>query len=225
MIPVSRSVFWALVRKDLYLQRAFMAGGVIGALISLVLMAFGKVGFAVGGILYITANIVCFVFVSMFSFVTERAEQSRLFALSLPIAGQHYDLAKLVSAFGAYGIPWLILTTVAVGVVPFGPGVGRGTLVYAALVQGSFLALFSVLVAAQLLIRTPALAALPIIGINFVFTMFMMALGQPAIGGPITGKNIVWTQTALLLLGTEVALIVAALGFALYTISRTRDYL
>lgn len=80
MSPLSRSVFWALVRKDLYLQRGIVAGGVVSGLLALVLMAFGKVGFAVGGILYLSFNIVCFVFVSMFSLVTERAEQSRLFA-------------------------------------------------------------------------------------------------------------------------------------------------
>jgi ABC-2 type transport system permease protein len=225
MSPVGRSVFWALVRKDLYLQRGFMAGGLVGALISVVLMAFGKVGFAVGGILYLTANIVCFIFVSMFSFVTERQEQSRLFALSLPIAGQQYDLAKLVSAFAAYGIPWSILTIIAVGLVPFGPGVGRGVVVYAALIQGSFLALFSVLVAAQLFLRTPTLAALPIIGINFVFTMFMMVLNQPGVVGPITGRVIVWTTPALLAVVSELALVVASLGLAAFTISRERDYL
>jgi ABC-2 type transport system permease protein len=225
MSAIGRSVFWALVRKDIYLQRGFVGAGLIGALISLVLMAFGKVGFAVGGILYLTANIASFIFITMYSFMAERTEKSRLFALSLPISGEQYDLAKLIAAFASYGIPWTILTVVVVGLVPFGPGVEQGMLVYASVVQGCFLALFSVLVASLFVIRSEVLVGLPIIGINIIFSLFMVTLSQPAVSGPITGKHIVWTPTALVFLGFEAALVVASLGFVAFKISRTRDHL
>ncbi len=225
MSPVSRSVFWALVRKDIYLQRAIVVGGLVSSLLALALMGFGKVGFAVGGILYLSSNIVCFIFISMFSFVSERADQSRLFALSLPISGQHYDLAKLVAVFVTYGIVWSILTIIVVAVVPFGPGLGRGVLVYGLVVQGCFLALFSLLVALQRGIRSPGMASLPVIGINISFTLFMTGLSQPGIVGPMTGKAILWTTPALLALGSELALVVASVGLAVFAISRTRDYL
>jgi hypothetical protein len=61
------SVFWALVRKDVYLMRGFMiATGVVG-LVSLVLMTFGGAVFAVGGILFLTANVAGAIFIAMYS--------------------------------------------------------------------------------------------------------------------------------------------------------------
>jgi len=59
------SVFWSLVRKDMYLMRGFMGAMVVVGLVSLVLMALGKVGFAVGGILFLTANVAGAIFIAL----------------------------------------------------------------------------------------------------------------------------------------------------------------
>jgi hypothetical protein len=219
------SVFWALVRKDLYLLRAFVVAGLAAGLIALVAMSFGKVGFAVGGILYLTANIACGIMIAMYSFVSERKEQSRLFALSLPIAGQRHDLAKLTAAFLTYGIPWSILTFVAVVLVPLSPAVPSGYIVYGLLLHGCFLALFGVLVAMMFVINSEALAALTIITTNVLFSLFMVMLNQPSVNGPITGPRIVWTPAAVRIISVELVVIVAAVTFAMVAVSRKRDHL
>jgi hypothetical protein len=82
---MNRSVFWLLVRKDLYLLRVLSIAGVVTGLLALFLMLFGKVAYAVGGVLYLTANIASALMLAMASLLGERKEQTRLFALSMAV--------------------------------------------------------------------------------------------------------------------------------------------
>ena len=54
---MSRSVFWALVRKDLFLMRGFIIAMLVVGLGSWALMGQGGKAFAVGGLLFLTANV------------------------------------------------------------------------------------------------------------------------------------------------------------------------
>ena len=51
------SVFRALVRKDLYLMRPLIIATLVAGAVAFVLMRFGRIGFAVGGILFLTTNV------------------------------------------------------------------------------------------------------------------------------------------------------------------------
>lgn len=219
------SVFWALVRKDVYVLRVFMVAGLVTGLLALGAMLVGKVGFAIGGILYLTANIASGIMIAMYAFMSDRKEQTRVFALSLPISGQQHDLAKLTGAFLTYGIPWTILTIVAVLVLPLSGMIPRGLLVYGLLVQGCCLALFSLLVAALFVTVSEPVAGLAIITCNILFSLFMVTLGQPSVSGPIQGPKIVWTHIALALLAGELAVIIVSVLFAISVILRKRDHL
>jgi hypothetical protein len=219
------SVFWALVRKDLYVLRVFAIAGLVTGLLALGAMLFGKVGFAIGGILYLTANVAAGIMIAMYGFVTDRKEQTRVFALSLPISGQQHELAKLTGAFLTYGIPWAILTVVATLVLPLSGVVHRGLLVYSLLIQGCCLAVFSILVAALFVTVSESVAGLAIITCNLLFSLFMVTLGQPSVSGPLQGPQIVWTPISLWLLAGEVGVIVICVMFAISVILRKRDHL
>jgi hypothetical protein len=219
------SVFWALVRKDMYVLRVFTIAGLVSGLLALGTMLVGKVGFAIGGILYLTANVAAGIMIAMYGFMTDRKEQTRIFALSLPISGQQHDLAKLTGAFLTYGIPWTVLTVIAVLVMPLAGIIPRGLLVYGLLVQGCCLAIFSILVAALFVTVSEPLAGLAIITCNIVFSLFMVTLGQPSVGGPLQGPQIVWTPVSLWLLAGEVGVIIISVVFAISVILRKRDHL
>lgn len=219
------SVFWALVRKDMYVLRVFAVTGVATGLVALGAMLTGKVGFAIGGILYLTAHIAMGIMIGMYGFMSDRKEQTRLFSLSLPISGQHHDLAKLTAAFATYGIPWAILTGAAAMVVLLSGVFPRGFLVYGLLVQGCCLALFSVFVAVLFVAKTEPLAGLAIIVTNILFSLFMMTLAQESISGSMKGPRIVWSDAALTLAACETGLTVLAVVFAISIILRKRDHL
>jgi hypothetical protein len=219
------SVFWALVRKDMYILRGFSITGVLTGLVALGAMLTGKVGFAIGGILYLTANIAMGIMIGMYGFMSDRKEQTRLFCLSLPISWQHHDLAKLTGAFATYGIPWAILTCAAVSMLLLSGVFPRGFLVYGLLVQGCCLALFSVLIAVLFVAKTEPLAGLAVVVTNILFSLFMVTLAQESVSGPMKGPRIVWTDAALTLAASEIGLGAIAVVFTISIILRKRDHL
>jgi ABC-2 family transporter protein len=222
---MNRSVFWLLVRKDLYLLRVLSIAGVVLGLLALFLMFFGKVAYAVGGVLYLTANVASALMLAMASLLGERKEQTRLFALSLPVSGQRYDLAKLVATQLSYLMPWLIMTACALCMAVLWPAIPAGYLVFIVLLQGCFLTLFCIFVAALFVLTSESAGGLAILVVNVMFTLFMILLSQPAQSGPLSGPHIIWTPFAKTTLAVEVLMILMSVAFALIAIARRRDHL
>lgn len=220
------SVFWALVRKDLYVLRGFMIITVVVGLASLFTMRFGRAGFAVGGILFLSVSIAGGIFIAMYSLMTERKEQSRLFALSLPISGYKCDLAKLLSGYLSYGIPWLILT--AVGLLGFllpGNAAERGMFVYGLVLQLFILAVFSFVIAWLFIIKSEPMAGIAIMVSNIGFSLFMVSLNQPEITRPLRTPQITWTPFTSWALAGELAVIALSLVLTIFYMSRQRDHI
>jgi hypothetical protein len=222
---VKSSVFWALVRKDLYLQRGLMIAMVVVSLVSFWVTRFGNVGLAIGGVVFLTANIAGGIFMAMFSLMGERKEQARMFALSLPISGNQYDLSKLASGYLGFGIPWLFITAVVcLSFLNAGPGVDRGMVVYALLLQCYVLAMYSVLLCALFSVTSDGMSAAVILGGNLLFSLFMMKLNQPSIARPLHTDQVVWTDFARFTLLAELIAIVLSVGVALTVSARRRDH-
>jgi hypothetical protein len=223
---VKSSVFWALVRKDLYVLRGFMIATVVVGLASLFSMRFGRAGFAIGGILFLTASVAGGIFIAMYSLITERKEQSKLFALSLPISGARYELAKLVSGYLAYGLPWAVLTGVAVlgFFTPDNAG-ERGMVVYGLVLQLFVFAVFSFVMLWLFLVASEALAGIAILISNIGFSLFMVTLNQPEVTKPLRTPHIVWTPFTQWALAGELLVIALSIGLALFAISRRRDHI
>jgi len=229
---MNRSVFWALVRKDLYLQRGLIVGMLTGGLLGLALFVAGSVykavggaGVAVGGILFMTANVAGGIFLAMFTLLADRKELTRLFALSLPISGSRYAQSKLVGGYVAFLIPWVVLTVLAAVVFLPSPAPMRGMLVYALLIQFFVLALFSVVVGALFVVSSELASGLLILAVNILFSLFMVAINQPATIAPFRGPVIHWTPFAVWMFGGELLVTVLAIFFALSLAARRRDHL
>lgn len=222
---MKRSVFWALVAKDLYLLRGFMIAMLVAGLGAWVTMGFGGKAMAVGGMLFITANIAGAIFIAMYSLLSERKEQARLFALSLPISGAGYGLTKLTSGFLAFGIPWLVLTGVGLLGILLSDQGDRGMVVYGLVIQCCVLALFSVVMAAMFIVTSEAMSGVVILTVNISFSLFMMQIHQPAIMAPWRSDAIVWTPFARSMLAGELLVILVSLIVVFALVSRRRDHI
>lgn len=221
---MNRSIFWALVRKDLYLQRGLIVMMLAVGVASWLLMSRGGKAFAVGGVLFLTANVAGAIFIAVLSLFGERKEQARIFALSLPISGRAYDLSKLTSGYLTFSIPWLLLTLLAVGGVLLPGGAETGMAIYALLIQLFVLAQFSVVVAAFFVVASEAMSGVAILSVNIAFTLFMMQVNQPSIINPWRTEAIVWTPFARGMLAGELLVVAAALLVVMFVLSRRRDY-
>lgn len=222
---MSRSVFWALVRKDLYINRGIIIAIIVVGVLSWLLMGQGGKAMAVGGVLFLTANVAGAIFLAVISLLGERRDQARLFALSLPVSGRAYGLSKLASGYLAFGLPWLFLTTLVVGALLLKGGEGRGMVVYALLIQLFVMAQFSVALAAYFSVVSEAMSGIVILVVNIVLSLFMMLINQSEITAPWKGEALVWTPFARTTLTCELLVIAASLGLAVFNVSRRRDHL
>jgi ABC-2 family transporter protein len=218
------SAFWALVRKDLYLMRGFIAAIILAGVLAFVMMGWGRIGFAVGGILFLTTNVAGGIFIAMISVLTERVRNVRLFALSLPISGSQYNRAKLVATWLTYGIPWLVLTVLAILAFLLPPEADRGMVVYAVMLQGFVLALFSVVVASLFMIKSEPMSGVVILGVNICFSLFMVRVNQPDIMKILSTDTIVWPPFSQAMLAGELLVMILSLAFVLVVTSRIRDH-
>jgi ABC-2 type transport system permease protein len=219
------SVFWALVRKDVYVLRAFMYATLAIGVLSVGLVRFGKIGFAVGGVLFLTANVGSGIFISMYSLLTERKNRSRAFALSLPISGANHDRSKLVSGYIVFGLPWLVLTALAMFVFLAGPPATRGMVVYAVMIQVFVLALFSVVQASLFVVKSEAQSGIVILITNICFSLFMVTVNQQHVTAPLRTAQIVWTPFSQRVLAGELLVVGLTLVFVAIFTARQRDYL
>lgn len=221
---MSNSVFWALVRKDLFLQRGFIAAMLVVGVLSWLLAGEGGRAFAVGGLLFLTANVAGAIFIAVYTLLTERKEQARLFGLSLPVSGTQYAIAKLTGGYLAFCIPWLVLTTMVVLGILVPEKADRGLVVYVLLIQCFVLAMFSVVMAGLFAITTEAMSGVVILGVNISFSLFMMQINQPQIMNPWRTDAIVWTPFAKAMLAGEFAAIALAVALTFLVMSRRRDH-
>jgi hypothetical protein len=222
---MKRSVFWALVVKDLYLLRGFMIAMLVVGLGAWGTMSFGGKALAVGGLLFLTANIAGAIFIAMYSLLTERKEQARLFALSLPISGARYGLTKLTSGFLAFGMPWMLLTIVGLLGILLPEAGNRGMVVYGLVIQCFVLAMFSVVMAAMFVVTSEAMSGIVILTVNICFSLFMMQIHQPEITAPWQSDAIVWTPFARAMLSGELLAILVSLAVVFALVSRRRDHI
>ncbi len=218
------SVFRALVRKDLYLMRPLIIATLVAGAVAFVLMRFGRIGFAVGGILFLTTNVAGGIFIAMLSVLTERVKGVQLFALGLPVSGVQYWRAKLLSTWLTYGIPWGALAAMVVLSFLLAPEAGRGMVVYALMLQGFVLALFGVVLAAMFLIRSEPLSGIVILVVNIAFSLFMVKVNQPEVVGLLRTDHVVWTPFSQGMLAGEVLVILGSLVFVMVVTSRIRDH-
>jgi ABC-2 type transport system permease protein len=219
-----KSVFWALVRKDLYLMRGLMASVIAGGLLAFFIARLGGTGFAVGGILFLTVNVAGGIFIAMLCVLTERVKNVRMFVLSLPISGRQYAMAKLLSTWLIYGIPWVVLTAIAITAFLLAPKSPLGMVVYVVMLQGFVLALFSVVLASLYVIRSEPLSGVGILVVNVGFSLFMVWINQPEIRAPLSTDTITWPPFSLAMLAGEALVILASIVFVTVVSSRIRDH-
>jgi ABC-type transport system involved in multi-copper enzyme maturation permease subunit len=212
-----------LILKDVKLNLPIMTMMVLAGIVALFIMSLGKAGYAVGGILYITANIAGGIFIGMYCIVQERKDQSMLFALSLPVSVRELNTVKFVAALLVYTGPWLVLSLVLAGVHFVRPEIPRGLLVYAIILQGSFFALVAVYFAMIATSRSEAVAGFGILLLNMGFSLFMVWVNQPPIQQPLRTDHLVWTTPAVVSLIVEIVAIVAAVVGGIAYLARRRE--
>ena len=210
---MSNPMVGKLIRKELSLNRLFMAGALFAGLVSIGICLLGRVAFAVGGIMFLTVLIAFAVTLPMFTIAGERKEKSRLFVLSLPISRGDYILSKVIGVTFTFLIPWVVLLLVVLTLILTTP-IPDGMAVYATLMAMFAFADFCIIACGAMLIEREGVQAIVIIFMNMSVTFFSVGVSVlTPIGHEMTVDAVNWSPAALTILGSEIAVIVAAYLF------------
>jgi ABC-2 type transport system permease protein len=217
---MSNPVVGKLIAKELSLNRLFMAGATFAGLVALAICMLGRVAFGVGAIVFLTALIAYSVTLPMFAVAGERKEKTRLFVLSLPISRGEYIWSKVVGVSLSFLAPWVVLLIAAMALILATP-IPDGMVVYTTLVMMFALTDFCVIVCAAMLVTSEAAQAVVIIFMNMSVTFFIVGMGALTSVGPDSGKDVIhWSTTALTILGSECAVVLAVFVVLLWVSGR-----
>jgi ABC-2 type transport system permease protein len=216
-----------LILKDWYFQRwtivAYLAAG---ALALTLLGNWGEAWFFAGSVLLITVLIALGIHIAMVTVVQERTDQTLPFVMSLPISPREYTTAKILANLLIFLIPWLALSLGTLAVIAGRAGVPDGLIPFAVLLLVEIFAGYCLLLAIALVSESQGWAIGAIVFGNLFFQGFMYHVSHiPAIAATMKGDGIRWSQPAVTLLLSEIAVIALLLGFTFFFQGRKTDFL
>lgn len=215
------AVMKQLVLKDLYLNRTLIVLMVSLGLVSLVASGTSRMGFNIGGIVYMTTIVACGAVLVMHGVVNEHKEKSLLFVLSLPITPAQYGRAKLFSMLGAFLVVWIVLTSSVVGMIFLSP-VPNGLIPLFATVSGLMLMNFCIVLSTALVTRyEPAFTAAIILTNASVSLLFVMLGAIPGMYDTMAHDPIIWNPVVLTVLAAEFAIATLAVSLPLILPGKT----
>lgn len=215
-----------LVWKDLSIMKAPTILWWICGLVAVAIVAFGgpsMLNFA--SILFISGMAGTGIHAIMRTVVEERREQTLPFIMSLPITIAQYNSAKLITNIAIFGVVWITLSIATYAFVVVGEVLPWGSMPFLLIVfVGIFLANTAIL-ATSLITETKGGCIAAIIGANIDTQMFLWwVYNLEGIRSTISGSQAVWNSTALFVLASELAAIIALITLTYVLQSRKTDF-
>jgi ABC-2 type transport system permease protein len=215
-----------LIAKDLYVNRWFIVGGASAAVFSAVIAAFGKTGFSIGSLSWITTIIATAVMLAIYGVMYERKEQSLQFVLSLPLSVQDYVRTKVIGVAACFLLVWIPGCAAALILIFGSDSVPDGIAPYTVLLCVFMLANFAVVMCGAIHARTEALTTSTIIATNMSLSIFMFTIAPLSEIGPYMWKPTpFWSSTFWIVLGGELVILVVALALPFFFAARRRNFL
>jgi ABC-2 type transport system permease protein len=215
-----------LIAKELHVNRWFLVGAAVAAMVSVGAATFGHMAFNIGALAWLTTVIALGVMLAIYGVMHERKERSLEFVLSLPISPGEYVRAKLFGLLLCFLLPWLASTLAAVTLVLADPDVPDGLLPYLLLLCQFLLTNFTLVLSGAMHARSEALMSAVIIVTNMLVSVFMFTVGAlPALREHMFGARPVWNSAFWTVLAAELVVLVIALSLPLLFAGRRRDFI
>ncbi len=209
-IPVIR----ALVLKDWQLFEKQLAAYVGAGLVALALMGHAqRWSFYLGSLLLIIVMVAASCFAVSTALVNERKEKTLAFVMSLPVTPLDFYLAKLLANLVTFGVPFLLLTSVAVAVTWWTP-VPDGLLTLVLLLAGHLLLSFCLSLAVAMQVESEGWNIFVMIASSALINPFMAGLSQiPEVASHWSGPEVVWSWQVSAILVAQLLLSVGLLAY------------
>ena len=224
---MNQTIVRQLIMKDWYFQRYIIAGGLLLGFLSLALIKFGgNTGYYMGSILLITAVIGMGVALIIETTLQERKLQTLPFIMSLPVSPWQYAKAKITANLVIFSLPWAMLVAGAMLVILGRDSMPNGMLPFVILVLCELYACHCLILATAMISEAMGWTIGVMICCNLLLQLFLFKVSKlDGIGPFIEGSTPVWSPTFYTILAIEIAVALAAIGFALFMQSKKKDFL
>jgi ABC-2 type transport system permease protein len=224
---MKRSIIGHLILKDWRLNRFLISITVAAGIVALVLTEFGNETVRlVGGVWFFIVMCILGSMLPATAILNERKKQTLAFIMSLPVSSLQYTIAKMVSIWAMFLVPWLILLIAALALIATRSVVPHGVIPTLFILALLPLIGFTLISAATLIGETEGWMIGASVACNSSYWLAWYLIGQvrqlaAGWGSPVAS----WNQTVLMILSAEIACIVFTVAVTFLVQSRKRDFI
>ena len=220
-------VIGRLILKDWRLSRLLISSTLGVGLVALVLtQSAAETPRLLGGVWFFVALCVLGSMLPASAILNERKKQTLAFVMSLPVSSVQYSIAKIVSVWAMFLLPWLTLLISALLLIETRHIIPHGVIPMLFIVAMLPFIGFCLISAAALVGESEGwlMAASLVCNSSYWFGWYLLAR-IPSLTAHWRGPVAIWNPTARAVLSAELGVIVFTLALTLFLQSRKRDFI
>jgi ABC-2 type transport system permease protein len=223
---MNRSIIGQLVLKDWRLNRVLISLTLAIGLVALLVTQFGGLARLIGIVWFFVALCILGSMLPGSVILNERKKQTLAFIMSLPVTSVQYSIAKMLSIWGLFLVPWLTLLISALVLIETRHVVPQGAvpmvLILAMLPLIGFCLIFWTTLVGES--EGWLVAASIVVNSSYWLGWFLLAR-IPSLSANWNRPAAVWNSTEIIVLCSELGAIAFIVAVTLFLQSRKRDFI
>ena len=222
------NVLFQLVLKDWRMQRQMIILSMLAGFVALgILRIGGQTPLVLGTVFFFIAIMFCACLLPITNIVNERKKQTLTFLMSLPISSSRYGVAKLLSTFGMFIVPWLTLLASALYMILVRHVMPNGVIPIMLIVANLPFIGFCLITGTAIVGESEGWgnAAVAVVNSSYWLVWYLLVSQVPSLSANWGKPVAVWSPAVIKILSVEFAIMAAIVGGTLYLQSRKRDFI
>lgn len=224
---MKRSVIGHLILKDWRLNRLLISLTIAVGIVALALAQYGaELTRLLGSVWFFVSLCILGSMLPSSAVLNERKKQTLAFIMSLPVSSLQYSIAKIVSIWAMFLLPWLTLLISALIVIETRHILPHGIIPMLLILAMLPLIGFGIISSTALVGESEGWLIAANIGCNSSYWLAWYLLARtPSLAANWNRPATVWNPAALMVLAGELGTIALILGLTLFFQSRKRDFI
>jgi ABC-2 type transport system permease protein len=223
---MNRSIIGHLVLKDWRLNRLVISLTVAIGLAALLVTQFGGLARLIGIVWFFVALCILGSMLPGSVILNERKKQTLAFIMSLPVTSVQYSIAKMLSIWGLFLVPWLTLLISALVLIETRHVVPQGAVPMVLILAMLPLIGFCLISSTTLVGESEGWLVAASIVVNSSYWLGWFLLARiPSLSANWNRPAAVWNSTEIIVLCSELGAIAFIVAVTLFLQSRKRDFI
>ena len=223
---MNRSIIGQLVLKDWRLNRVLISLTLAIGLVTLLVTQFGGLARLIGIVWFFVALCILGSMLPGSVILNERKKQTLAFIMSLPVTSVQYSIAKMLSIWGLFLVPWLTLLISALVLIETRHVVPQGAVPMVLILAMLPLIGFCLISSTTLVGESEGWLVAASIVVNSSYWLGWFLLARiPSLSANWNRPAAVWNSTEIIVLCSELGAIAFIVAVTLFLQSRKRDFI